>query len=227
MKKRILSMLLVLVLMATLVPVSASAAVTIYWPVPGHTRLSQGYHANNAIDISDGSINGATVIAAASGTVTHIYLCSNTHNDSYSIQHPESTDCNGFGTGLVIKADDGRIYQYAHMQGGMCIMVHMLLPVKQSEELALPVVRLGRICILAYLQRRINIGSMDRILTRLPAIITIFTMVTACSIHTVTGPIRNIRPAQKRVRKLDLVQNVVIRKQDQLRRHCIAMAIGL
>ena len=117
MKKRILSMLLVLVLMATLVPVSASAAVTIYWPVPGHTRLSQGYHANNAIDISDGSINGATVIAAASGTVTHIYLCSNTHNDSYSIQHPESTDCNGFGTGLVIKADDGRIYQYAHMQG--------------------------------------------------------------------------------------------------------------
>ena len=72
MKKRILSMLLVLVLMATLVPVSASAAVTIYWPVPGHTRLSQGYHANNAIDISDGSINGATVIAAASGTVTHI-----------------------------------------------------------------------------------------------------------------------------------------------------------
>lgn len=90
MKKRILSMLLVLVLMATLVPVSASAAVTIYWPVPGHTRLSQGYHANNAIDISDGSINGATVIAAASGTVTHIYLCSNTHNDSYSIQHPES-----------------------------------------------------------------------------------------------------------------------------------------
>ena len=118
MKKRILSMLLVLVLMATLVPLHADAAVTIYWPVPGHTHLSQGYHANNAIDISDGSINGATVIAAASGTVTHIYLCSNTHNDSYSIQHPESTDCNGFGTGLVIKADDGRIYQYAHMQGG-------------------------------------------------------------------------------------------------------------
>ena len=118
MKKRILSMLLVLVLLVALVPLHADAAVTIYWPVPGHTHLSQGYHANNAIDISDGSINGATVIAAASGTVTHIYLCSNTHNDSYSIQHPESTDCNGFGTGLVIKADDGRIYQYAHMQGG-------------------------------------------------------------------------------------------------------------
>ena len=118
MKKRIISMLLVLVLLVALVPLHADAAVTIYWPVPGHTRLSQGYHANNAIDISDGSINGATVIAAASGTVTHIYLCSNTHNDSYSIQHPESTDCNGFGTGLVIKADDGRIYQYAHMQGG-------------------------------------------------------------------------------------------------------------
>ena len=106
-------------------------------------------------------------------------------------------------------------------------MVHMLLPVKQSEELALPVVRLGRICILAYLQRRINIGNTGRILTRLPAIITIFTMVAACSTHTVTGLIQNIRPVQKRVRKLDLVQNVVIRKQDQLRRHCIAIAIGL
>lgn len=41
MKKRILSMLLVLVLMATLVPLHADAAVTIYWPVPGHTHLSK------------------------------------------------------------------------------------------------------------------------------------------------------------------------------------------
>ena len=37
MKKRILSMLLVLVLMATLVPLHADAAVTIYWPVPDST----------------------------------------------------------------------------------------------------------------------------------------------------------------------------------------------
>ena len=27
-------------------------------------------------------------------------------------------DCSGFGTGLVIAGDDGRIYQYAHMQAG-------------------------------------------------------------------------------------------------------------
>lgn len=35
MKKRILSMLLVLVLMATLVPLHADAAVTIYWAGSG------------------------------------------------------------------------------------------------------------------------------------------------------------------------------------------------
>lgn len=35
MKKRILSMLLVLVLLVALVPLHADAAVTIYWPVPG------------------------------------------------------------------------------------------------------------------------------------------------------------------------------------------------
>lgn len=40
------------------------AGVTLRWPVPGHTALSQGYHDGKAIDISDGSINGATVCAA-------------------------------------------------------------------------------------------------------------------------------------------------------------------
>ena len=89
----------------------SARAAQLYWPVPGHTHLSQGFHGGNAIDISDGSIGGAKVIAAIGGTVTHIYLCGSQH---YGSNHT----CNGFGTGLVIAGDDGRIYQYAHMQGG-------------------------------------------------------------------------------------------------------------
>ena len=86
-----------------------SEAATLYWPVPGHTSLSQGHHNGNAIDISDGSIAGANVVAAMGGKVTHIYLCGTQHLG-------QTCSCNGFGTGLVIAGDDGRIYQYAHMQ---------------------------------------------------------------------------------------------------------------
>lgn len=89
---------------------SRSSAATLVWPVPGHTNLSQGFHDGKAIDISDGSIAGATVCAALGGTVTNIFLCGNTHYNA--------GDCNGFGTGLVIRGDDGRFYQYAHMQAG-------------------------------------------------------------------------------------------------------------
>ena len=85
------------------------AADAIYWPVPGHTNISQGWHNNNAIDISDSSIGGADVIAACGGTVCKIFLCPDQH-------YPNIGDCNGFGTGLVINGDDGRVYQYAHMQ---------------------------------------------------------------------------------------------------------------
>lgn len=84
---------------------------TLRWPVPGHTTLSQGYHDGGAIDISDGSIGGANVVAAMSGTVTQIWMCGRQHSGSYG-------DCNGFGTGLVIYGDDGRFYKYAHMQAG-------------------------------------------------------------------------------------------------------------
>lgn len=86
-----------------------SEAATLYWPVPGHTSLSQGFHDGNAIDISDGGIAGANVVAAIGGKVTHIYLCGTQH-------YGQASDCNGFGTGLVIAGDDGRMYQYAHMQ---------------------------------------------------------------------------------------------------------------
>ena len=85
------------------------AAETLVWPVPGHHTLSCGYHGNNAIDISDGSIAGANIVAAASGTVTKKTTC--------TVQHYGSDgDCNGFGTGLVIRDASGKWFQYAHMQ---------------------------------------------------------------------------------------------------------------
>ena len=91
--------------------VAELAGVTLTWPVPGHTSLSQGYHDGNAIDIADGSITGATIVAAYSGTVRRIYTCPNQH---YGNMHLNV--CDGFGTGVVIDGDDGRTYQYAHMQ---------------------------------------------------------------------------------------------------------------
>ena len=95
------------------IPVSnlAKGANALYWPVPGHTTLSQGWHNGNAIDISDSSIAGAKIIAAMGGKVIVIHLCGTQHYGSFG-------DCNGFGTGLVIAGDDGRVYQYCHMQAG-------------------------------------------------------------------------------------------------------------
>lgn len=116
MKRRLLAAVVSMIMMVTclIVPVipSAEAAGSIYWPVPGHTTLTGTYSSDHpAIDISDGSITGAAVIAAMGGTIYKIYLCEEQH---YGSNH----DCNGFGTGIVIKGDDGRFYQYAHMQAG-------------------------------------------------------------------------------------------------------------
>ena len=86
---------------------TGEAAVQLYWPVPGHTRLSQGLHDFCAVDISDGGIAGANIISAIGGTVKNKYTCVK--------QHLNFGDCNGFGTGLVIIGDDGRQYVYAHM----------------------------------------------------------------------------------------------------------------
>ena len=87
------------------------AAATLVWPVPNHKTIRQGFHNGNAIDIADGKIAGAVVIAAMNGTVTHVYKCTQKHYGS-------SHTCKGFGTGVVIKGTDGRIYQYAHLQAG-------------------------------------------------------------------------------------------------------------
>lgn len=110
--KKILSVILTLALI--FVPTSvleANAGATLVWPVPGHTHLTGTFSSSHqAIDISDGSIGGATVVCAMGGTVERIYLCGNNHQNL--------GDCSGFGTGVVIKGDDGRHYQYAHMEAG-------------------------------------------------------------------------------------------------------------
>lgn len=111
--KQTLSLALALIITLSALPLINASAATLYWPVPGHTSLSQGFHNGNAIDISDGSIAGATVIAAMGGTVTTIHLCPTQHYGNAS-----ADCCYGFGTGLVITGDDGRIYQYCHMQAG-------------------------------------------------------------------------------------------------------------
>lgn len=90
---------------------SVEAATVLRWPVPGHTNRSQRLHGNNAIDISDATIAGATIVAALGGTVEYKYTCGSQH---YGSEH----NCHGFGTGLVIRGTDGRAYQYAHMQAG-------------------------------------------------------------------------------------------------------------
>ena len=108
MKKRVFGFLMMLLVAAGLLGGTALAANVLVWPVPASRTLSQGLHDGNAIDIS--AATGSTVLVAKGGTVTKITYCTQTHH-SYG-------DCNGFGTGLVILGDDGRAYQYAHMQAG-------------------------------------------------------------------------------------------------------------
>ena len=113
MKKRMLSLVLAVLMVVCLLPTTALAA-TLVWPVPGHKNLTQGFSsAHGGIDISDGSITGATIVAAMGGTVKNVFKCTQQHYGSY-----HENVCWGFGTGVVISGDDGRTYQYCHMQGG-------------------------------------------------------------------------------------------------------------
>jgi len=116
--KRLISCLVIVLIICvimTAIPTQTDAANTLYWPVPGHTTISQYYHSEHAgIDLSDGSIAGAQVIAAMGGTVHKIWLCTGNHT---TLAEAEAC-CNGFGTGLVIYGNDGKYYQYAHMQPG-------------------------------------------------------------------------------------------------------------
>lgn len=116
MKKLVSALLAVFILLSITAGLNFSAqAASLIWPVPGHTTRSQGYHERHAIDISDGSIAGAAVVAAMGGTVTNVFKCSVQHLGSLNYN---GCGCDGFGTGVVISGTDGRIYQYAHMQSG-------------------------------------------------------------------------------------------------------------
>ena len=113
--KRFLALLLVMVSIGAIclqaAPV-AKAATTLYWPVPGHTKLSRGFSdSHGALDINDSSIKGAKIIAAMSGKITRLSKCTEQHSGSYG-------DCNGSGTGVTIYGDDKRTYSYAHMLAG-------------------------------------------------------------------------------------------------------------
>ncbi len=93
--------------------VSFSGAFTC--PVPGHYVISSYYgprwgsfHAG--IDIADGATNGATVVAAAGGTVTAVVSgCSHDYGKS------GSCGCGGgYGNYIVVSHGDGTSTMYAH-----------------------------------------------------------------------------------------------------------------
>ena len=98
--------------------VRSAAAENWLWPVPGHMRLSRGYSAaHDGLDISDGSIAGANIVATKSGTVKHWWndcLHVSAGNKGCNCSYTGNLS-NGFGNGLVIQHDDGTISSYGHM----------------------------------------------------------------------------------------------------------------
>ncbi|MBQ8860561.1 MAG: peptidoglycan DD-metalloendopeptidase family protein [Ruminococcus sp.] len=87
------------------------------WPCPGHTYLTskfeewRGYYNHGALDIADGSIMGATVVAAASGTVVATCTaCPHNWGKYYSC------GCGGgYGNYVWINHGNGKETVYAHL----------------------------------------------------------------------------------------------------------------
>ncbi|MBQ1546282.1 MAG: peptidoglycan DD-metalloendopeptidase family protein [Clostridia bacterium] len=95
-------------------PVISSGYV---WPVPGHYELSSVWNEDRttynhgAIDISDGSIMNATVVAAESGVVV-------LSNDVCDHNYAKDGSCGcggGYGKYLMIDHGDGKATLYAHL----------------------------------------------------------------------------------------------------------------
>lgn len=139
--KKVIKVILILVVIAVIGNILFSKDVNIvdssdpgydsamYWPVPGHYKLTQGLHSGGAIDVGDGQIEKAPVHAAVGGTVTHTYYCTANHEG-------EMGDCYGFGTGLVIAGDDGRTYKYAHLyQGSIPAYIKKGVKVKAGQQI--------------------------------------------------------------------------------------------
>ncbi len=94
---------------------SSSFSGSMTWPVPGHYVISSYYGSrwgtwHNGIDISDGATNGATIVAAASGTVTDVVTgCPHDYGKS------SSCGCGGgYGNYVVISHGNGTSTYYAH-----------------------------------------------------------------------------------------------------------------
>ncbi len=86
------------------------------WPVPGHHNLTSSFdewrgYQHGALDIADGSIMGATVVAAASGTVVATNTsCSHNWGKYYSC------GCGGgYGNYVWINHGNGKETVYAHL----------------------------------------------------------------------------------------------------------------
>ncbi len=87
------------------------------WPCPGHHNLTsqfeewRGYYNHGALDIADGSIMGATVVAAASGTVVATCTsCPHNWGKYYSC------GCGGgYGNYVWINHGNGKETVYAHL----------------------------------------------------------------------------------------------------------------
>ncbi len=87
------------------------------WPCPGHTNLTsqfeewRGYYNHGALDIADGSIMNATVVAAASGTVVATCTsCPHNWGKYYSC------GCGGgYGNYVWINHGNGKETVYAHL----------------------------------------------------------------------------------------------------------------
>lgn len=87
------------------------------WPVPGHYYLTsqwnedRGSYNHGAIDISDGSIMNAQVVAAESGTVV-------LSNDTCTHNYGKDGSCGcggGYGNYLMIDHGSGKATLYAHL----------------------------------------------------------------------------------------------------------------
>ena len=119
---KIISILVFIILVICFIDkYQVKASVVLVWSVPGHTQIrSNGWHEGRAIDIGDSYIYGANIVAAMGGTVLLKYNCGENHIDDGKYYWENGNMvcnhyCNGFGTGIVIRGDDNRTYEYAHM----------------------------------------------------------------------------------------------------------------
>ena len=97
--------------------ISSAGYGTYKWPVPGHTYISYGGSYNNwrgssihgGIDISDGSIRGAKVVAVAAGTVVE-------YHEGYEGGGTKNYSGCGYGNHVVIQHSTDKYFTvYGHM----------------------------------------------------------------------------------------------------------------